>query len=185
MSIIYAKRFAACCTSRASRRGRRSGKGGGSGERRAARGGGEEPQAPPGLEPRVCGAARLSPLRVQDWRLDRGPRVTFPSVEDRAVTTVSLWWSTALPKSQAQVHVCPPGWERRGNSDVTQAQGLRSPCAHPRGTGVLDVLLCSLSRLREGRGPTRSLRSSQAPEGVKRKAKFEVMEKNKPLFWGQ
>lgn len=35
MSIIYAKRFAACCTSRASRRGRRSGKGGGlgSGER--------------------------------------------------------------------------------------------------------------------------------------------------------
>lgn len=47
MSIIYAKRFAACCTSRASRRGRRSGKGGGSGERRAARGGGEEPRALP------------------------------------------------------------------------------------------------------------------------------------------
>lgn len=40
MSIIYAKRFAACCTSRASRRGRRSGKGGGSGKLRAARGGG-------------------------------------------------------------------------------------------------------------------------------------------------
>lgn len=61
MSIIYANRFAACCTSRASRRGRRSGKGGGVwGAADGAWGWGGalgDPQAPPGPGPRACGAA--------------------------------------------------------------------------------------------------------------------------------
>lgn len=93
-----------------------------------------------------------------------------------------------MPFSKANLKFmsCPPGWERRGNSDVTQAQGLRSSCvplAHPRETRVRDAMLNILSHLPEGRGPTHHLRASHAQEGVKRKAKFDVMEKNKPLFW--
>lgn len=51
-------------------------------------------------------------------------------------------------------------------------------------TRVRGALLSSLHNLQEGRGPTRSLRACQAQKGVKRKAKFDVMERKKPLFLG-
>lgn len=179
MSIIYAKRFAACCTSRASRRGRRSGKGGGpgSGERRV--GAGRNPRPRRGWDPGPWGGLTQTSLTVGlESRSIGDPVLPFLQPRIGAVTPVTLLVvncpSRRRTSSSSLSSSLGKEWERGHSGSAAQGLGSNGALvAHPRADQGPER-----STFVEGWSPTHS----QVREGVKRKTKFGVMEKNTPLF---